>query len=171
MNDTVALVAVLTAGTAFGWWLEKRTPATRKARPQDHPDRARLCRAIRLRNWQRDMVAEHEAAVAAYESYPDATACCEHLASIELAMRRAGLRVQSGRRGAASAPCCIDMEALSRRLVVPASVYIRSGTRAIALGMIRRTRCFIARRASRSCGWCTFGKPRRTLPRFRRNRR
>lgn len=79
-------------------------------------------RAIRLRDEQRDVVAEHQAAVAVYESDPDATACCEHLAPIELAMRRAGLRVQSGRPGAASAPCCIDMEALSRRFVVPASV-------------------------------------------------
>ena len=79
-------------------------------------------RAIRLRNERRDVVAEYQAAVAAYESDPDATACCEHLAPIELAMRRAGLRVQSGQPGAAGAPCCIDMEALSRRFTVPASV-------------------------------------------------
>ena len=79
-------------------------------------------RAIRLRNEQRDVVAEYNESLAAYESDPDATACCEHLAPFELAMRRAGLRVQSGQRGAAGAPCCIDMEALSRRFTVPASV-------------------------------------------------
>jgi len=79
-------------------------------------------RAVRVRNEQRDVVAEYEAAAAAYESDPDATACCEHLAPIELAMRRAGLRVSSGQRGTAGAPCCIDMDALSRRFIVPASV-------------------------------------------------
>ena len=55
-------------------------------------------RAIRLRNEQRDVVAEYNESLAAYESDPDATACCEHLAPFELAMRRAGLRVQSGTR-------------------------------------------------------------------------
>lgn len=79
-------------------------------------------RAARLRYERRDVVAEYQAAVAAYESDPDATACCEHLAPIERAMRRAGLRVQSGRKGSAGAPCCIDMEALRRQFVVPASV-------------------------------------------------
>src|SRR6185295_15171932 len=30
MNDTLALIAVLAVGAASGWWLEGRTPATRK---------------------------------------------------------------------------------------------------------------------------------------------
>jgi hypothetical protein len=79
-------------------------------------------RASRLRNERRDIVAEYEAAAARYESDPDATACCEHLAPIELAMRRAGLHVQSGQQGSAGAPCCIDMHGLSRRFSLPASV-------------------------------------------------
>lgn len=79
-------------------------------------------RSIRVRNEQRDIVAEHNARVAAYESDPHAIACCEHLAPIESAMRRAGLRVQPGGQGSAGVDCCIDMDALARQFTVPESV-------------------------------------------------
>ena len=79
-------------------------------------------RSIRVRNEQRDIVAEHNARVAAYESDPHAIACCEHLAPIESAMRRAGLRVQPGGQGSAGVNCCIDMDALARQFTVPESV-------------------------------------------------
>jgi hypothetical protein len=79
-------------------------------------------RSIRVRNEQRDIVAEHNARVAAYESNPHAIACCEHLAPIESAMRRAGLRVQPGGQGSAAVNCCIDMDALTRQFTVPESV-------------------------------------------------
>jgi hypothetical protein len=79
-------------------------------------------RSIRVRNEQRDIVAEHNARVAAYESDPHAIACCEHLAPIESAMRRASLRVQPGGQGSAGVNCCIDMDALAQRFTVPESV-------------------------------------------------
>lgn len=79
-------------------------------------------RSARIRNEQRDIVAEHNARVAAYESDPHAIACCEHLAPIESAMRRAGLRVQPGGQGSAGVDCCIDMDALGRQFTLPQSV-------------------------------------------------
>ena len=79
-------------------------------------------RSIRIRNDQRDIVAEHNARVAAYESDPHAIACCEHLAPVESAMRRAGLRVQPSGQGSAGVDCCIDMDALARQFNVPESV-------------------------------------------------
>ena len=79
-------------------------------------------RSARIRNEQRDIVAEHNARVAAYESDPYAIACCEHLAPIESAMRRAGLRVQPSGQGSAAVNCCIDMDALARQFTVPESV-------------------------------------------------
>jgi hypothetical protein len=67
-------------------------------------------------------IDEHKARVAEYERDPRATACCEHLAPIESAMRATGLRVQPGGSGAAVASCCIDMEALAQKFSLPESV-------------------------------------------------
>jgi hypothetical protein len=78
----------------------------------------RVLSAIR----QAHAVDEHKARVAEYERDPHATACCEHLAPIESAMRRAGVRVQPGGRDSAAANCCIDMNALAQKFTVPESV-------------------------------------------------
>ncbi|HEY7639604.1 MAG TPA: hypothetical protein VH814_07760 [Steroidobacteraceae bacterium] len=79
-------------------------------------------RAERLRLEQYDPIDAHKALVAAYEADPQATACCEHLAPIEMAMRRAGLRVQPSGQVGAAVNSCIDMDALRQQFSVPASV-------------------------------------------------
>lgn len=50
-----------------------------------------------------------------YHLDPQATACCEHLAGVEHAMRMAGVRVALNVGNTVSADCCIDMEALTRQ--------------------------------------------------------
>jgi MFS family permease len=70
----------------------------------------------------RDIVAEHNARVAAYQRDPLAIVCCRHLAPIESAMRGAGVRVEPSGIKAAAAHCCIDMERLAQRFALPASV-------------------------------------------------
>ena len=70
----------------------------------------------------RDIVAEHNARVAAYVRDPLAIACCRHLAPIESAMREAGVRVEPSGIKAAAAHCCIDMTLLAQRFALPGSV-------------------------------------------------
>lgn len=56
---------------------------------------------------------------AEYDFDQSVTACCEHLAPIESAMRRAGLKVTLASQGSVSAHCCIDQGALSRQFSLP----------------------------------------------------
>jgi hypothetical protein len=75
---------------------------------------------------QRDLVAEHEAFLAAkapkYDLDPQATACCEHLAPIESAMRTSGVKMRLAGLRAVKAECCVDAEALARTFALPESV-------------------------------------------------
>jgi hypothetical protein len=75
---------------------------------------------------QRDVVAEHrmflEVMRPKYELDPHATACCQHLAAIESAMRAAGVKLQLAGPSAVTAACCVDAEALARTFALPANV-------------------------------------------------
>jgi hypothetical protein len=75
---------------------------------------------------QRDLVAEHEAWLAAmtptYDLDPHATACCEHLAPIESEMRATGMKMKLAGPSAVTAECCVDTEALARKFALPESV-------------------------------------------------
>ena len=75
---------------------------------------------------QRDLVAEHQAFLAAmapkYDLDPHATACCEHLAPIESAMRATGVKMRLAGPSAVTAECCVDAEALARTFAPPANV-------------------------------------------------
>jgi hypothetical protein len=75
---------------------------------------------------QRDLVAEHEAWLAAnapkYDLDPNTTACCEHLAPIESAMRATGMTMRLAGPGAVTAECCVDTEALAREFALPEKV-------------------------------------------------
>jgi hypothetical protein len=75
---------------------------------------------------QRDLVAEHQAFLAAmapkYDLDRNATACCEHLAPIESAMRATGAKMQLAGPSAVTAECCVDSAALARKFALPASV-------------------------------------------------
>jgi hypothetical protein len=75
---------------------------------------------------QRDLVAEHQAFLAAmapkYDLDPHATACCEHLAPIESAIRAAGVKTQLAGPRAVKAECCVDAEALARAFALPENV-------------------------------------------------
>jgi hypothetical protein len=82
-------------------------------------------RRVRLRNEQRDVLAEHRERVAAYERDPNAVACCVHLAPIESAMRAAGVRVEPGGQSSAAADCRVDMQELAERFDVPDSVRLQ----------------------------------------------
>jgi len=50
-----------------------------------------------------------------YDLNPRATACCEHLAPVESAMRTTGLKLHRGGPSSVSAECCIDAEAVTQR--------------------------------------------------------
>jgi hypothetical protein len=54
-----------------------------------------------------------------YDLDPHATACCEHFAPIEIAMRAAGLKVQLAGPATVSAECVVDPEALARKFPLP----------------------------------------------------
>jgi hypothetical protein len=75
---------------------------------------------------QRDLVAEHRAFLAAmapqYDRDPHATACCEHLAPIESAMRATGVKMQLAGPSAVTADCCVNAEALARTFALPENV-------------------------------------------------
>jgi len=57
-----------------------------------------------------------------YDLDPTATTCCEHLAPLESAMRRAGLQVRLDAAGSARAECRIDVPALAEHFILPKSV-------------------------------------------------
>jgi hypothetical protein len=75
---------------------------------------------------QRDLVAEHEAFLAAmapkYDLDPHATACCEHLAAIESAMRTTGMQMRLAGPRSVKAECCVDTQALARLFALPKDV-------------------------------------------------
>ena len=104
----VPAVLVLIASLSFGlraFWQERR----------------------RVRAYeQRDVVAEHRAFLevmsSAYQLDPRATACCEHLAAIESAMRAAGVKLQLAGPSAVAAACCVDAAELARKFILPANV-------------------------------------------------
>jgi hypothetical protein len=57
-----------------------------------------------------------------YDLDPRATACCEHLAPVESAMRAIGIQMRLEGPLMVSAKCRVDAEALKRRFVLPQSV-------------------------------------------------
>ena len=57
-----------------------------------------------------------------YDLDPHATACCEHFAPIESAMRAAGLKVRLGGPSTVSAECVVDPEALAQKFPLPEGI-------------------------------------------------
>lgn len=57
-----------------------------------------------------------------YDLDPQATACCEHFAPIESAMRAAGLNVRLAGPSTVSAECVVDPEALARMFSLPEGI-------------------------------------------------
>lgn len=57
-----------------------------------------------------------------YDLDPQATACCEHFAPIESAMRAAGLKVRLGGPSTVSAECVVNPEALAQNFPLPEGI-------------------------------------------------
>lgn len=57
-----------------------------------------------------------------YDLDPRATACCEHFAPIESAMRAAGLKVRLGGPSTVSAECVVNPEALAQKFPLPEGI-------------------------------------------------
>jgi hypothetical protein len=57
-----------------------------------------------------------------YDLDPHATACCEHFAPIESAMRAAGLKVRLAGPSTVSAECVVDPDALARKFSLPEGI-------------------------------------------------
>lgn len=57
-----------------------------------------------------------------YDLDPHATACCEHLAPIESAMRAAGLKVQLAGPSTVVAECVVNPDALARKFSLPEGI-------------------------------------------------
>ena len=102
-----------------------------------------------------------------YDLDPHATACCEHFAPIESAMRAAGLKVRLGGPSTVSAECVVDPDALAQKFPLPEGIGYQEWYSRDRSGDDPPHALLFCQPITRECGWCMRGRLRRVRRSFR----